>query len=97
MYTDSAAYGQQATETRSTEVQTEITELASVSEYLAKCVEDLETKLSPVLAQRADDGGKAQNTPSPIRVPLAATLRTRVEFIEGLRVRVSSMISRLEL
>ncbi len=86
-----------AQEIRTTEVQSELHQLVTVSEYLDKCIGELETKLQPVLAQHKVETTSDQNSPTPLRVPLAETLHIRCEHLENLRERVSSMIARLEL
>lgn len=82
---------------RVTEVGAEIDRIATTTEYLDKCLSDLESKLNPVLAQHKVAGVEGQTQPEPLRVPLAETLHIRGNHLENLRERVSSMITRLEI
>lgn len=86
-----------APEIRTTEVQAEISRISEGAAYLDKCIGELETKLSPVLAQHKVGSTDGQAAPTPLRVPLAEVLHTYGDTMEDLRLRVSSIISRLEL
>lgn len=66
-----SALAEQGSPTRQGEVQGAHDLLHKNCEELSMIVASLETRLHPVLAQRAEEAGKNQTQPEPLRVPVA--------------------------
>ena len=84
---------------RQSEVAEQIGRIQSVSEYIDKLTEELESALSKsILAQRKESNQSDAKTsqPEPVRVPMAEALNARANHLEMIRERLSSILSRLE-
>lgn len=98
MYDNSASAQQGApAPIRTTEVQSAHEVLLKNCEELCMVVADLEQRLHPVLAQRAEDGVKEPSQPMPLRVPVAQMLYDRSGQIYSVTKALRSVIERLEV
>lgn len=79
------------------EVSREYEVMSKNLESLRSLVGDLESRLSPVLAARAEDAQAGSSQPEPVRVPLAQNLYlANVAMVEQ-EARIRSILSRIEL
>ena len=93
-------YGQpaeQLSETRATEVRTELNSLAEEHKILFERIDALESRLKPVTAERAEPSGADQKNPEPVRVELANEIHTFVTETARVNARLASLMNRLEL
>lgn len=95
--TNMTATALQQTERKIGEVEQETDRLAIQEETLAKQLAELEQRLGPVLALRAEEAGSNANAPEPVRVQLAETLHNRVVGLSRLSDFLQSIINRIEL
>lgn len=79
------------------EVEQETLRLIGQEEVLSKQISELEMRLTPVLAQRAEMVQPGSSQPEPVRVPLAEMLHQRVYQFSRLSDSLQSIINRIEL
>jgi len=98
MYENSAlAHQGQAATCRTTEVQGAQEVLLKSCEELGMVAADLESRLHPVLAQRAEDAQKEPSQPQPLRVPVAQAIYDRSAQVYGVTKALRSILDRLEV
>lgn len=90
------AQNQTANVVREPEVLAELTKLGNQCESFDKLVVELEERLKGILATRQSETD-SPSSPEPVRVPLAAAFHDRVASLDGIMLRLSSIINRLEV
>ena len=83
---------------RQTEVDDQMSRVQECTQYIDKMIGELETALSKsILAQhKGEDAVASTSAPEPVRVPLAQRLYDHSNNLEHIRVRLSSILSRIE-
>lgn len=92
-----SALAQQGSPARQTEVQGSHDMLHKNCEELSMVVADLETRLHPVLAQRAETVDAKTSQPEPLRVPIAQMFYDRSAQVNLNIIALRSILDRLEV
>ena len=80
------------------EVGSEMERLTSQCIALEKHINELESRIGPILSQRSGSEQAAQTgAPEPVLVPLAQGIRERGKHLYGLSEQLASIIKRIEL